>query len=102
MKAKKEELIKAATFLRTIAVTYGDMCTDEINLLEQALNEVQEVPDLFGSLKVGDRVKTKLSGMGTVKAVKCINGKMVMIECDTPKWICTYFYEEELDLDVVN
>jgi hypothetical protein len=102
MKAKKEELIKAATFLRCAAAIFGELCANEINLLEQALNEVHEVPDLFGSLKVGDRVKTKLSGMGTVKAVKCINGKMVMIECDTPKWACTYFYEEELDLDVVN
>jgi hypothetical protein len=102
MKAKKEDIIMAATFLRTIAVTYGDMCPDEINLLEQALNEVHEEKDLFAALKVGDRVKTKMSGMGTVTDVGCHGGKMVRIKCDKPKWGCCYFHEEELDLDSNN
>jgi hypothetical protein len=99
MKAKKEELIKAATFLRCAAAIFGELCANEINLLEQALNEVHEDKDLFASLKVGDRVKTKLSGMGTVIAI-CNNGKMVKIKCDKPRWACAYFYEYELDLNV--
>jgi hypothetical protein len=45
MKAKKEELIKAATFLRCAATIFGELCANEINLLEQALNEVHEDKD---------------------------------------------------------
>jgi hypothetical protein len=45
MKAKKEELIKAATFLRCAAAIFGELCANEINLLEQALNEVHEDKD---------------------------------------------------------
>lgn len=49
-------------------------------------------------LKVGDRVKTKFSGMATVIQVGCYGGKMVKLQCDEPKWCCPYFYEHELDL----
>jgi hypothetical protein len=45
MKAKKEELIKAATFLRCAEAIFGELCANEINLLEQALNEVHEDKD---------------------------------------------------------
>jgi hypothetical protein len=49
-------------------------------------------------LKIGDRVKTKLSGWATVIQVGCYGGKMVKLKCDDPKWCCPYFYEHELDL----
>lgn len=52
----------------------------------------------FKNLKVGDRVKTKLSGMATVIEVGCYNGKMVKLKCDNPKWCCPYFYLSELKL----
>jgi len=51
---------------------------------------------MFDKLKVGDRVKTKLSGMATVIEVGCYSGKMVKLKCDKPKWHCPYFYESEL------
>jgi len=54
---------------------------------------------MFSELKVGDRVKTKMSGIGTVIEVGCYGGKMVKIICDEPKWYCPYFYEHELILD---
>jgi hypothetical protein len=53
---------------------------------------------MFKELKVGDRVKTNLSGMATVVEVGCYGGKMVKLKCDQPKWSCPYFYESELDL----
>ena len=53
---------------------------------------------MFKQLKVGDRVKTNLSGMATVVEVGCYGGKMVKLKCDQPKWSCPYFYESELDL----
>ena len=52
---------------------------------------------MFSDLKVGDRVKTNLSGIATVIEVGCYGGKMVKLECDEPKWFCPYFYERELD-----
>lgn len=102
MKATKEQIIKAETFLRCAAAIFGKLCENEINLLEQALLEVYEDTGLFASLKIGDRVETKMSGMGTVIAVGCNNGKMVKIKCDTPRWQCAYFYEYELILDSNN
>ena len=54
---------------------------------------------MFQQLKIGDRVKTKLSGMATVIEVGCYNGTMIKLKCDKPKWSCPYFYERELDLD---
>lgn len=45
MKAKKEEIIKAETFLRCAAAIFGKLCENEINLLEQALLEVYEDTD---------------------------------------------------------
>ena len=54
--------------------------------------------DKFKNLKVGDRVKTKLSGMATVIEVGCYGGKMVKLMCDNPRWCCPYFYETELEL----
>jgi hypothetical protein len=53
---------------------------------------------IFKQLKIGDRVKTKLSGMATVIDVGCYNGTMVKLKCDTPRWTCPYFYESELIL----
>ena len=53
---------------------------------------------MFEKLKVGDRIKTKLSGIATVIEVNCYGGKMIKLKCDTPKWSCPYFYENELDL----
>ena len=53
---------------------------------------------MFSELKVGDRVKTKLSGMATVIKAGCYNGKMIKLKCDKAKWSCLYFYERELDL----
>jgi len=53
---------------------------------------------MFEKIKVGDRIKTKLSGMAIVIEVGCYNGKMVKLKCDKPKWSCAYFYESELDL----
>jgi hypothetical protein len=52
---------------------------------------------MIKELKVGDRVKTKLSGMATVIEIGCYGGKMVKLKCDKPKWSCPYFYESELD-----
>ena len=40
---------------------------------------------MFKKLKIGDRVKTKLSGMATVIEVDCFNGTMVKLKCDKPK-----------------
>jgi hypothetical protein len=54
--------------------------------------------DKFKNLKVGDRIKTKLSGMATVIEVGCYNGTMVKLKCDDLKWYCPYFYETELEL----
>lgn len=54
--------------------------------------------DKFKNLKVGDRVKTKLSGMATVIEVGCYSGHMVKLMCDNPRWCCPYFYERELEL----
>lgn len=53
----------------------------------------------FHKLKVGDRVKTKLSGMGTVLEVGCYNNTMVKLKCDKKKWSCPHFYESELYLN---
>ena len=53
----------------------------------------------FNELKIGDRVKTKFSGIATVIEVNCYSGKMVKLRCDNPKWACPYFYEHELDLE---
>jgi hypothetical protein len=53
---------------------------------------------MFEKLRVGDRVKTNLSGMATVVEVGCYGGKMVRLKCDNPKWSCPYFFESELDL----
>ena len=53
---------------------------------------------MFKELKVGDRVKTNLSGMATVIEVGCYNGTMIKLKCDKKKWSCPYFYESELDL----
>ena len=52
----------------------------------------------FSELKIGDRIKTRMSGMATVIEVGCYTGKMVKLKCDNPKWCCPYFYESELDL----
>jgi hypothetical protein len=54
----------------------------------------------FNKLKIGERIKTKFSGMATVLQVGCYGGKMVKLKCDNPKWCCPYFYESELDLKV--
>ncbi len=54
---------------------------------------------MFDKLKIGDRVKTKLSGMATVTETGCYGGKMIKLQCDNPKWYCPYFYESELDLN---
>ena len=54
--------------------------------------------DKFKNLKVGDRVKTKLSGMAIVIEVGCYGGKIVKLKCDEPRWCCPYFYETELEL----
>jgi hypothetical protein len=56
---------------------------------------------MFENLKVGDRVKTLFSGMATVIQVGCYGGKMVKLQCDNPKWCCPYFYEHELDLNLI-
>jgi hypothetical protein len=53
---------------------------------------------LFENLKVGDRVKTKLSGLATVIEINCYGGKMIKLKCDSPKWACPYFYPSELEL----
>ena len=53
---------------------------------------------IFSELKVGDRVKTKLSGWATVVQTGCYNGTMVKLNWDVIKWCCPYFYERELDL----
>ena len=53
----------------------------------------------FKKIKVGDRVKTKWSGIGTVLEVGCYNSTMIKLKCDKPKWSCPYFYESELDLE---
>lgn len=53
---------------------------------------------MFSELKVGDKIKTNLSGMATVIEVGCYAGKMVKLKCDQPKWSCPYFYEHELEL----
>lgn len=37
---------------------------------------------MFKELKVGDRVKTNLSGMATVIEVGCYNGTMIKLKCD--------------------
>jgi hypothetical protein len=63
-------------------------------LIQNKMNQVK-----FSELKEGDRVKTKQSGMATVVRVGCYNGKMVMLQCDDPRWTCPYFYESELDLE---
>ena len=52
----------------------------------------------FSNLKTGDRIKTKYSGMATVVETGCYKGTMVKLKCDTPKWCCPYFYENELEL----
>lgn len=54
----------------------------------------------FNQLKVGDRVKTKHSGMATVLQVGSYKGTMVKLKCDKPRWACPYFYESELELDI--
>ena len=51
----------------------------------------------FNELKVGDKIKTNLSGMAIVIEIGCYGGKMVKLKCDKPKWSCPYFYETELD-----
>lgn len=51
----------------------------------------------FDQLKIGDRVKTKHSGMATVLQVGCYKGTMVKLKCDKPIWACPFFYEEELE-----
>ena len=53
---------------------------------------------MFEKLRVGDRVKTNLSGMATIVEVGCYGGKMVRLRCDNQKWSCPYFFESELDL----
>jgi len=55
---------------------------------------------MFEKLKVGDRIKTKLSGMATIIEVGCYGSKMVKLKCDKPKWSCPYFYESELYLKI--
>ena len=52
---------------------------------------------MFTKLKVGDRIKTRLSGMATVIEVGCYGGRMVKLKCDNPKWCCPYFYQHELE-----
>ena len=51
----------------------------------------------FDKLKVGDRVKTKSSGMATVLQVGCYKGTMVKLKCDKPRWACPFFYKDELE-----
>ena len=53
----------------------------------------------FSKLKVGDRVKTKSSGIGTVLEIGCYNNTMVKLKCDKKKWYCPYFYKNELELN---
>jgi hypothetical protein len=53
----------------------------------------------FDKLKVGDRVKTKRSGMATVLQVGSYKGTMVKLKCDKPRWACPYFYESELEFE---
>ena len=53
----------------------------------------------FSKLKIGDRVKTKFSGISTVLEVGCYNNTMVKLKCDKKKWSCLYFYESELELN---
>ncbi len=55
----------------------------------------------FNQLKIGDKIMTKLSGTATVIDVGCYNGTMVKLKCDNPKWCCPYFYEHELDLNLI-
>jgi hypothetical protein len=52
----------------------------------------------FNQLEIGDRVKTKRSGLATVLEIGCYKGTMVKLKCDKPIWICPYFYESELEL----
>lgn len=52
---------------------------------------------MFKELKIGDRVKTRFSGMATVMEVGCYGGKMVKLKFNKPKWCCPYFYQHELE-----
>jgi hypothetical protein len=56
---------------------------------------------LFNQLEIGDRVKTKRSGLATVLEIGCYKGTMVKLKCDKPIWICPYFYESELELETL-
>ena len=55
----------------------------------------------FNELKLGDRIRTRNSGMATVVETGCHKGMMVKLKCDTPKWSCPYFYADELDVGIV-
>ena len=55
----------------------------------------------FNQLRIGDRVKTKYSGLATVIDIGCYKGTMVKLKCDKPIWICPYFYESELELETL-
>jgi len=52
----------------------------------------------FSEIAVGDRVKTKLSGMATVTEINRCKGTMIKLDCDKKRYSCLFFYESELDL----
>jgi hypothetical protein len=55
----------------------------------------------FNQLRIGDRVKTKYSGLATVIDIGCYKGTMVKLKCDKPVWSCPYFYESELEFETL-